>query len=85
MESIEDMETENNERIPKLLNQLSDRERQLVKYFATGYSNVEVALLVNITPATVKVHKGRVYKKLGVTALKDLMCLLEVKPTYSFD
>lgn len=79
------MKKEFDERINQLLNQLSERERQLVKYFATGYSNPEIALLVNISAATVKAHKAQVYKKLGVDSLKDLMHLLDVKPTYSLD
>ena len=79
------MEREFDERIGKLLNQLSERERQLVKYFATGYSNIDIATLKNITPATAKAHKANIYKKLGVSSLKDLMHLLAVKPTYSLD
>lgn len=71
--------------LENLLSSLSTRERQLVKYFATAYSNVEIAMLTNISPATVKTHKANVYKKLGVKSLKELMLLLDVKPTYSLD
>ena len=79
MEVLERNETK---QITHLLGLLSVRERQLVKYFATGYSNVEVALLINISAATVKAHRAQAYKKLGVNTLKDLMHLLEVKPTH---
>ena len=72
-------------RIQRLLGLLSVRERQLIKYFATGYSNAEIALLLNIAATTVKVHKGHIYKKLGVSTLKDLMHLLEVKPVHSLE
>lgn len=72
-------------KVRDLLSVLSGRERQLVKYFATGYSNIEIALLANISAATVKIHRGKVYKKLGVNALKDLMHLLEVKPAFSLE
>ena len=72
-------------RIQRLLGLLSVRERQLIKYFATGYSNAEIALLLNIAATTVKVHKGHIYKKLGVSTLKDLMLLLEVKPTHPLE
>jgi len=68
-----------------LLGLLSVRERQLIKYFATGYSNAEIALLLNIAATTVKVHKAHIYKKLGVSSLKDLMHLLEVKPVHSLE
>jgi DNA-binding CsgD family transcriptional regulator len=79
------MEKHEAKRITHLLGLLSVRERQLVKYFATGYSNVEIALLLNIAATTVKVHKGHIYKKLGVSTLKDLMHLLDVKPTHPLE
>ena len=76
------MEQYEAKRIARLLGLLSVRERQLVKYFATGYSNAEIALVVDIAATTVKIHRAHVYKKLGVDSLKDLMHLLEVKPTH---
>ena len=79
------MEQHEAKRIERLLGLLSARERQLVKYFATGYSNVEVALLINISAATVKAHRAQAYKKLGVNNLKDLMRLLEVKPMHPLE
>jgi DNA-binding CsgD family transcriptional regulator len=79
------MEKHEAKRIARLLGLLSVRERQLIKYFATGYSNAEIALLLNIAATTVKVHKGHIYKKLGVSTLKDLMLLLEVKPTHPLE
>lgn len=71
--------------VKKRLSMLSERERQLVKYLALGYSNVEVSLVVGIAAATVKIHRARIYKKLGVDSLKDLMHLLVVKPCYSLE
>lgn len=79
------MEQHEAKRIARLLGLLSVRERQLIKYFATGYSNAEIALLLNIAATTVKVHKGHIYKKLGVSTLKDLMHLLDVKPTHPLE
>ena len=79
------MEQREVKRITSLLGLLSPRERQLVKYFATGYSNTEVALLINISAATVKAHRAQAYKKLGVSTLKDLMLLLDVKPTHPLE
>ena len=79
------MEQHEAKRIERLLGLLSARERQLVKYFATGYSNAEVALLINISAATVKAHRAQAYKKLGVNTLKDLMHLLEVKPMHPLE
>lgn len=79
------MEQHEAKRIAHLLGLLSVRERQLVKYLATGYSNAEVALLINISAATVKAHRAQAYKKLGVSTLKDLMLLLDVKPTHPLE
>ena len=69
----------------ELLDRLSIRERQLIKYFAMGYTNIEVSLVVGIAPTTVKIHRSSAYKKMGVSSLKDLMRLLEVKPAYALD
>ena len=82
---MEHADTELGEHIPKLLSRLSDRERQLVKYFATGYSNIEISLLLGIAATTVKIHRSRTYKKMGVQSLKDLMNLLGVRPSYCLD
>lgn len=71
--------------IKHLLGLLSMRERQLIKYFATGYSNAEIGLLAGIAATTVKIHRAQVYKKLGVESLKDLMQLLEVKPAHPLE
>ena len=82
---MEVMEKHEVKQIARLLGLLSVRERQLVKYFATGYSNVEIGLLLNIAAATVKAHRAQAYKKLGVNTLKDLMHLLNVKPTHPLE
>jgi DNA-binding CsgD family transcriptional regulator len=82
---MEVLERYESKRITHLLGLLSVRERQLVKYFATGYSNVEVSLVVGIAPTTVKIHRARVYQKFGVASLKDLMSLLDVKPAHLLD
>ena len=82
MEVLEHYEAK---RITHLLGLLSVRERQLVKYFATGYSNAEIAMVVGIAATTVKIHKAQAYKKLGVESLKDLMHMLEVKPMHPLD
>lgn len=71
--------------VRKRLLLLSERERELVKYLALGYSNVELSVVVGIASATVKIHRARIYKKIGVATLKDLMHSLEVKPYYSLD
>lgn len=70
------------ERIRNLLVLLSVRERELIEYFAKGYSNIETALVIGIAASTIKIHRSNVYKKLGVSTLKDLMHLLDVRSEF---
>lgn len=46
--------------------QLSEREREILIMLARGYSNRQIAELLNISPKTVDFHRTRVMKKLGV-------------------
>jgi len=45
---------------------LSRREREVLKYAATGVGNKELADLLSISEATVKVHLSHIFLKLGV-------------------
>ncbi|MFB9274478.1 LuxR C-terminal-related transcriptional regulator [Cohnella cellulosilytica] len=45
---------------------LSDRETEVLRAIAAGYSNKEIAALLAITEATVKTHTHHLYGKLGV-------------------
>ena len=46
--------------------QLSDREREILVMLASGYSNRQIAELLNISPKTVDFHRARIMKKLGI-------------------
>ncbi|MEV6681573.1 response regulator transcription factor [Streptomyces erythrochromogenes] len=46
---------------------LTDRERQVLKYFAEGLSIPAVANRLFLAPSTVKSHAQRLYTKLGVS------------------
>jgi DNA-binding NarL/FixJ family response regulator len=47
------------------LGELTDREREMVAWVATGRSNDEIADALVISPATVRTHVGRAMLKLG--------------------
>jgi len=46
--------------------QLTDRERTILRLLAGGYSNKEIGDLLNITDGTVKNHISNLLAKLGV-------------------
>ena len=47
------------------LNQLTEREREIVTWVATGRSNDEIAAELVVSPATVRTHVSRAMLKLG--------------------
>jgi RNA polymerase sigma factor (sigma-70 family) len=50
----------------ELLEQLSEREREVLRLIAEGYVNREIAQLLTITTGTVKKHLEHIYSKLDV-------------------
>jgi two-component system nitrate/nitrite response regulator NarL len=51
---------------------LSPREREVLRHAATGVCNKELADRLSISEATVKVHLGRIFQKLGVSGRAEL-------------
>lgn len=47
---------------------LSPREREVLHWLRTGKSNEEIAIILGISPHTVKNHLERVFQKLGVNS-----------------
>ena len=56
-------------------NSLSDRERDIVRLVASGYSAPEIGEQLNISPKTVDTYKQRVGEKIGVTHRADYVKL----------
>lgn len=54
-------------------NQLTGREREILKLLAEGYSNQEIADMLVITPKTVEGHKTNLMSKLGIHNRVDLV------------
>ncbi|WP_194480236.1 LuxR C-terminal-related transcriptional regulator [Bradyrhizobium sp. CCBAU 53338] len=54
-------------KIEKLLGQLTQRERQIVRLVSEGMSNKEIARQINVSQGTVKVHLHNIFQKLEIT------------------
>ncbi len=52
-------------------NRLTNRERQVLRLISKGFSNTEIARILNISPHTVKSHVMRIFEKLGINSRTD--------------
>jgi len=59
----------------ELVGRLTERERDVFRLVARGFTNSETADLLDISAETVKVHRSRVMKKLEADSLPDLVLL----------
>ncbi len=60
-------------------NQITSREREIVKYVLEGLSNKAIAKELHVTDHTVKKHLQNVYQKLNITSKLQLFSLFEKK------
>jgi two-component system, NarL family, response regulator NreC len=58
---------------PELVIRLSDRESEVLKLIAVGYSNKEIAARLSISVKTVEAHKANAMKKLGISSRIDIV------------
>ena len=71
-------------KIRRLIELLTPRENEVLRYVVTGMLNKQIAVELGIAEKTVKVHRGRVMEKLGVDSVAELVRLAEkasIKPT----
>lgn len=54
-------------REPSLTDQLSDREKQVLRLVAAGLANKQIARRLGIAESTVKVHTSNIFRRIGVT------------------
>jgi two-component system response regulator NreC len=53
--------------------ELSDREAEVVRLIARGFSNKEIAVQLNLSSKTVETYKARSLEKLGLSSRSDLV------------
>ena len=51
---------------------LGDREEQVLRLIADGYSSKEIARNLLIAPSTVEVHRRNIMRKIGLHKVADL-------------
>lgn len=66
---------EETQALKELIEKLTPREYEVFRYVLTGMLNKQIAAELNIAEHTVKVHRGRVMEKLGVSSVADLVRL----------
>jgi len=61
----------------RLLDLLTPREFEVMQLVVTGKLNKQIAVDLGTAEKTIKVHRGRVMKKLGITSVAELVRLVE--------
>lgn len=62
-------------RVHPALHKLTDREREIVSWVATGLSNDEIASALHLSPATVRTHVSRALLKLSARDRAQLVVI----------
>jgi FixJ family two-component response regulator len=62
----------------RLFETLTVREREIMARVTAGLLNKQVAAELGLSEITVKIHRGRVMKKMGVRSLADLVKAAEI-------
>lgn len=60
----------------RLLQSLTDRERDVLGYLLSGYSSKKVAQELGISPRTAEVHRGNIMRKFDVESFNQIFQLL---------
>lgn len=61
--------------IEKVCEGLTKREVEIVQHLLRGHSSQSIALLLDVSPATVKVHRKNIYRKLGISSQSALFSI----------
>jgi FixJ family two-component response regulator len=71
--------------IRALLQNLTRRERDVLNHLVAGRLNKQTAFILGISEKTIKLHRGRVMKKLGVRHVVQLVRMTDrvsLQPSY---
>ncbi len=60
-------------RISKSGAQVTERESEVLRLIASGYSNKEIAARLDLSVKTVEAHKANAMRKLGLTGRIDIV------------
>lgn len=61
----------------RLLDSLTPREFEVMQHVATGLLNKQIAAELGTAEGTVKIHRGRMMRKLRVTSVAELVVLVQ--------
>ena len=67
------------------LDSLTPRELQVLRFVISGLRNKQIAMHLSIAEKTVKVHRGRVLAKLGVSSVAELVNLCAIAGITPFE
>lgn len=78
-------EKEEIQKAQKLIQALTPRETEILKYVITGMLNKQIASELEIAEQTVKLHRQKICEKLGVKSVPELIRIAEKAwPAYRF-
>lgn len=60
------------------ISSFSPREFQVLKYLASGFGNNDISEFLHISSKTVSTYKHRLYKKIGVNNIADLIAFCKI-------
>ncbi|WP_171238370.1 helix-turn-helix transcriptional regulator [Ruegeria sp. HKCCA5763] len=72
---FEDSEVDFDGVIDKVCKGLTQREIEVVQSLLRGHSTRSIALLLDVSPSTIKVHRKNIYRKLGISSQSALFSM----------
>ena len=52
---------------------LTKREKETLKFIVFGYTNLQISVKMNVSLHTIRTHRNRIWKKLGITQIRDCL------------